>query len=213
MSEDAHFHPWELGFKQSGLRHITRASRGSTINAFTMLHAFPPCCCPLAVSRPGQAGGPEAPPSEPLPSARVIQRRVRRRNFAMWTAFPPSDYYRPSAPPRAISGRRAFPADPPGGRVRGGGCEVVPTFTAFRSSGEAASFAPAASPRLRRSPSPWPPDRQDQSDPGVPAQVSGAHRNPAQIHRVRAGGGLEGLYTAGSSRPPSRLACRTHTVR
>jgi hypothetical protein len=25
MSEDAHFHPWELGFKQSGLRHITRA--------------------------------------------------------------------------------------------------------------------------------------------------------------------------------------------
>ena len=90
---------------------------------------------------------------------------------------------------------------------------MVPTFTAFRSSGEAASFAPAASPRLRRSPSPWPPDRQDQSDPGVPAQVSGAHRNPAQIHRVRAGGGLEGLYTAGSSRPPSRLACRTHTVR
>lgn len=24
---------------------------------------------------------------------------------------------------------------------------------------------------------------------------------------------LEGLYTAGSSRPPSRLACRTRTVR
>jgi hypothetical protein len=24
---------------------------------------------------------------------------------------------------------------------------------------------------------------------------------------------LEGLYTAGSSRPPARLACRTHTVR
>ena len=42
MSEDAHFHPWELGFKQSGLRHITRALRSSTINAFTMLHAFPP---------------------------------------------------------------------------------------------------------------------------------------------------------------------------
>ena len=42
------------------LRHITRALRGSTINAFTMLHAFPPCCCPLAVSRPGKAGGPEA---------------------------------------------------------------------------------------------------------------------------------------------------------
>jgi hypothetical protein len=48
---------------------------------------------------------------------------------------------------------------------------MVPTFTVIRSSGEAASFAPAASPRLRRSPSPWPPDRQDQSDPGVPARM------------------------------------------
>src|SRR5664279_3390460 len=60
MSEDAHFHHWELGFKQSGLRHITRALRGSTLNAFTALHAFPPCCCPLALSRPGEVGDPEA---------------------------------------------------------------------------------------------------------------------------------------------------------
>src|SRR6266508_4206339 len=90
MPEDAHFHPCELGFKQSGLRHITRALRGSTINAFTTLHAFPPCCCPLAVSRPGEAGGPKVSPSEPLLSARVIQRRVRRRNLALRTAFPSS---------------------------------------------------------------------------------------------------------------------------
>ena len=41
-----------------------------------------------------------SPPSEPLPSARVIQRRVRRRNLALRTAFPSSlvgrysyDYY------------------------------------------------------------------------------------------------------------------------
>jgi hypothetical protein len=54
-------------------------------------------------------------------------------HFAMWTAFPPSDYYRPSAPPQAIGGRRTFPADTPGGRVRGGSLlaaiqddEVVP---------------------------------------------------------------------------------------
>jgi hypothetical protein len=60
MSEDAHFHHWELGFKQSGLRHITRALRGSAINTFTKLHAFPPCCCPLALSRPGEVGDPEA---------------------------------------------------------------------------------------------------------------------------------------------------------
>ncbi|GAA3476260.1 hypothetical protein GCM10018966_007870 [Streptomyces yanii] len=29
--------------------------------------------------------------------------------FAMWTAFPPPDYYQPSAPSRAVGGRRAFP--------------------------------------------------------------------------------------------------------
>ena len=44
---------------QSGLRHITRALRGSTFDAFAALHAFPPCCCPLALSRPGKTGGPE----------------------------------------------------------------------------------------------------------------------------------------------------------
>ena len=54
---------------------------------------------------------------------------------------------------------------------------VVPTFTVIRSSGEAASFAPAASPWLRRSPSPWPPDRRNQSDPGVPAQGRCAPRS------------------------------------
>jgi len=32
--------------------------------------------------------------------------------FAMWTAFPSSDYYQPSAPPEAIGGRRAFPPRP-----------------------------------------------------------------------------------------------------
>jgi hypothetical protein len=41
----------------------------------------------------------------------------------------------------------------------------------------------------------------------------GARCDPAQIHRVRAGGDLEGRYNAGSSRPPSRVACRTRTVR
>src|SRR6478672_9444476 len=89
MSEDAHFHPWELGFKQSGLRHITRVLHGSAINAFTTLHAFPPCCCPLAVSRPGQAGDPEASSfrtstlceGDPTPSLTAQLRRVR--------SFPP----------------------------------------------------------------------------------------------------------------------------
>jgi len=35
--------------------------------------------------------------------------------------------------------------------------EMVPVFTENRSTRTAPSFAPAASPRLRRRPSPWPP--------------------------------------------------------
>ncbi len=73
------------------------------------------------------------------------------------------------------------------------------------STGSASSFAPATSPRLRRRPSPWPPDRRHQ-----PVQeFSARHRRadarcyPAQIRQVRAGGSLEGRSAAGSSRTPS----------
>ncbi len=38
-------------------------------------------------------------------------------------------------------------------------CGMVPVFTANRLTSLASSFAPAASPRLRRRPSPWPPRR------------------------------------------------------
>ncbi len=104
-----HFHPWELGFKQSGLRHITRTLRGSAINAFTTLHVFPPCCCPLALSRPGKAGSPEASPSEPLLSERAIQRRVRRPNFAMTRLSRARTTTGPPPHPAALGRRRACP--------------------------------------------------------------------------------------------------------
>ena len=41
---------------------------------------------------------------------------------------------------------------------------AVPTFTVVRSTSEAPGSTPAASPRLRRRPSPWPPD-PDRKDP------------------------------------------------
>ena len=44
----------------------------------------------------------------------------------------------------------------------------VPVFTAVRSTKEEPSCAPAASPRLPRSTSPWPPGRHPQDHPGVP---------------------------------------------
>ena len=49
----------DIGFKQSGLRHITRALHSNAFGVFTAFRAFPPCCGPLALSRPGKAGGPE----------------------------------------------------------------------------------------------------------------------------------------------------------
>jgi hypothetical protein len=91
------------------------------------------------------------------------------------TRCPPSPCDRLSRPPTttrapphpaAISRPRACPL--PAWRAgETDGCEMLPTFTADRSMGEAPSFSPAASPRVRRRPSPWPPRR-----PGSPAPES-----------------------------------------
>jgi hypothetical protein len=67
------------------------------------------------------------------------------------------------APPQlGFIGRRRTCPPPPwlgGGK---GDPELVPTFTMHRSTGEASSFAPAASPHLRRRPSVWPPHRHSE---------------------------------------------------
>jgi hypothetical protein len=44
-------------------------------------------------------------------------------------------------------------------------------------------------------------------------KTAGTHRIPAHIHRIRAGGRLEGLYDTGSSRTPSPFASRTRAIR
>ena len=62
---------------------------------------------------------------------------------------------------------------------------MVPTFISNRSTSEASSSTPAASPRLRRRSSPWPPGRLSHRDQKFP--------NPAQRSRVR---------TAASPYPP-----------
>ena len=58
-----------------------------------------------------------------------------------------------------------------------------------RSTGEASGSTPPASPRLRRRPSPWPPGprKQTQTGSSPPPAAAGLHREPANIHRVRAG--------------------------
>jgi hypothetical protein len=60
-------------------------------------------------------------------------------------------------PPRpATSSRRRACPPPQGGE---GGHGSLPTFTTTRSTSAVPSYAPAASPGVRRSPSPWPPHR------------------------------------------------------
>ena len=91
---------------------------------------------------------------------------------------------------------------------------MVPTFTADRSTGSAPSYSPAASPRLRRRPSSWPPRRprhhRRRSRPPDPR--TGVHCCPAHIHQVGAGVALEGVQPLVPHRTPSRLACRTRAV-
>jgi len=80
--------------------------------------------------------------------------------FAMCPPLACPDYYGPSAPPRSHRRTTRLPAPArPDGRQEDGSHRAVPTFTTNRSMSEVAGFAPAASPRLRRRPSPWPPGR------------------------------------------------------
>src|SRR5512132_2991788 len=99
--------------------------------------------------------------------------------FAMWPAFPTSDYYEGSATPRGHQPTTCLPAcsGQPG---------ALPTFTSDRWAREASSYAPAASPRVRRSPSSWPPGRPVCTGVGVDRQPTVVHCLPAHIHQIGA---------------------------
>jgi hypothetical protein len=73
---------------------------------------------------------------------------------------------------------------------------MVPTFTTHRSTREVPSYTPAASPRVRRSPSPWPPHRSEPPGFGVtrPVFTAGAHDRPTQIRQVGVGSTLTGPH-------------------
>ena len=89
---------------------------------------------------------------------------------------------------------------------------TVPVFTVSRSISPAPSFAPAASPRLRRRPSPWPPHRhaKSASKSTHPTGRSCTAPQPLStrfepVPRLRS-------FTTGSSRMPSDPARRTRPV-
>jgi hypothetical protein len=151
-----------------------------------------------------------------------VHRRPPRSALMLRTRWTPSPCDRLSRPrtttgppshPGGVSRRLAFP--PTSWLLAGEGTAgVVPTSLSNRSTGSAPSYAPATSPRLRRSPSPWPPDRRDTPAPEFPAghRQASTRCNPAPIRQVRAGGSLERRSAAGSSRTPFRLACRTQDI-
>jgi hypothetical protein len=145
-----------------------------------------------------------APPSASLLQPRWGPSPCGRLSRPPTTTTPPPH-------PGGISRRRAFP---PASRLPTGEGPPgwFPRSPSDRSTGSAPSYAPAASPRLRRSPSPWPPCRRDRTGPGVPRHA-GARRNPAPDPSGSSWWfALERRYAAGSSRTPSRLARRTRTI-
>src|SRR4249919_2840327 len=170
---------WASNSLVFAISHGPRAAAPSTPSQCPTLprHAVVPSRFRVQVRRVTQ----RLPPSEPLLSARVIQRRVRRRNLALWPAFPASttgrharDYYGASAPPGAHSGQRAcpFPRRLHETRATPDGSHVHHTIG---RRGSAPSSAPAASPRLRRGLSPWPPAERE-SAPARSSRPASADR-------------------------------------
>ncbi len=93
--------------------------------------------------------------------------RNRCRPSPCARALPGSEYYGGSAPPGPFSRRRAQPGHRAGYTATGQD-QAVPVFTVIRSTKEEPSSIPAASPRLPRSTSPWPPGSHPHARPGVP---------------------------------------------
>ena len=99
----------------------------------------------------------------------------------MCRALPGSEYYDGSAPPRSDR-PTVCPARSSAPEGRGSGeTETVPVFTEIRSTKEEPSSIPAASPRLPRSTSPWPPGRTPACLPGS----SPPRRDGTGAHRAR----------------------------
>src|SRR6266540_6645309 len=90
-----------------------------------------------------------SPPGLPVPQAADLL-----VPFAVYVPLTRSDYYGTSATTRRHRRTTHLPTATAGGSVGS-----LPTFITVRSTGEAASSTPAASPRLRRRPSAWPPHR------------------------------------------------------
>src|SRR6266496_584762 len=92
---------------------------------------------------------------------------------------------------------------------------AFPTFTRHRSTRSVASSTPTASPRLRRSPSAWPPHRRLHSASELTRihQLAGHALHPGPYPPALSRHSSYGASPTGSLVvPPSDLACRTRPV-
>jgi hypothetical protein len=107
----------------------------------------------------------------------------------MRTALPSLDYYGDSAPPCDPQPTAGLPATGLAGRREGrsqGGSHVHHEPV----DGSAPSYSPAASPRVRRSPSPWPPSRPSDSPLESRPSVAGWACAAARPMSTRFGAGV-----------------------
>jgi hypothetical protein len=143
---------------------------------------------------PSEPGVPVIPapgsPRGPLPTNGCVAARLRStgldcqvdRRYSPATPALPTRHRSPAVPLRHVHASRvlgllrALRHDPPptaddapAHRPEGGegGHGSLPTFTTTRSTSEVPSYTPAASPGVRRSPSPWPPHRPLHTGCGV----------------------------------------------
>jgi hypothetical protein len=134
----------------------------------------------------------------------------------MCTGFPWLGVLRRLRPTRAFGRHRAYPHHLP--PSRGPAAErprADPTFTADRLTGEAPGCTPAASPRLRRRPSPWPPS-PGIKDPTRSSPPTSAGRYAPQTSPDPPGSSWRDFKrrnNTGFSRIPSRLAHRARPIR
>ena len=140
--------------------------------------------------------------------------RARCAPFAMWPAFPSSDYYGPSAPSPGHQQTARLPVPALAGRkvgrpddgshvhhepVDGGGAQLFPCSLATATP---QTFTVATGPSF-------------QSRPGVARLASRRSRTaiPAHIHQIWSWRtSLRGFHRWFLHRTPSRLACRTRPV-
>ena len=125
--------------QQTRLNRSSNRRSGSSVAHWCSLVWIPSTRASASIERrPRRAGIHRRPPGLPVPPL-----RTRCRPFAMWPAFPTSDYYGGSAPSRAISRRRACP--PPAWLAGGEGDPgTVPTFTIAPVDGVGAQLFPCS---------------------------------------------------------------------